>query len=367
MSFSPRRFAPTALAALLALSFTAGCNKEKTPAATPSAAATPAAQGEPSPDTVVATYGNEKITFGQLNERLKEPLANMESEYRKQKQQMREQGLEGMITERLVQSEAKKRNVTEEQLIKSEVEDKAPVPSDAEVKKLFDQAQSGGQLPPGTTLEQVKPQIVSFLQQGKKRELAQAFFEKLRKDNNVQVTLPKPPVERKEVAATGPARGPENAPITMVEFSDFQCPFCGRAVGTVEQVMQAYPDKIRLVFRQFPLEMHAQAPKAAEAALCANEQGKFWPYHDTLFKNQQALSVDDLKKHATSVGLDGKKFAECLDSGKMKATVDADQKAGTAVGVTGTPAFFINGVMLSGAQPLDEFKKVIDQELQAKK
>jgi protein-disulfide isomerase len=266
-----------------------------------------------------------------------------------------------------VQAEAKKRNLTEEQLVKAEVEDKAPTPSDAEVKKLFEQAQGGGQLPPGTTLEQVKPQIVNFLQQGKKRELAQAFFEKLRKDNNVQVTLPKPPVERKEVAATGPSRGPENAPITMVEFSDFQCPFCTRAVGTVEQVMQAYPDKIRLVFRQFPLEMHKEAPKAAEAALCANEQGKFWEYHDTLFQNQQALQVEDLRKYATNLKLDEKKFGECLASGKMAATVKADMEAGAKVGVSGTPAFFINGVMLSGAQPFEEFKKVIDAELQAKK
>jgi protein-disulfide isomerase len=247
------------------------------------------------------------------------------------------------------------------------VEDKAPTPSDADVKKLFDQAQSGGQLPPGTTLEQVKPQIINFLQQGKKRELAQAYFAKLRSDANVQVTLPKPPVERKEVAATGPSRGPDSAPITLVEFSDFQCPFCSRAVGTVEQVMKAYPDKVRLVFRQFPLEMHKDAPKAAEAALCANEQGKFWEYHDTLFQNQQALSVDDLKKHAGAVSLDAKKFGECLDSGKMAATVKADFEAGSKVGVTGTPAFFINGVMLSGAQPFEEFKKVIDEELQAKK
>ena len=360
------RIAASALAVFLALSLTAGCNKEKTPAATSATGAASATPGEPAPDTVVATYGNEKITFAQLNERLKEPLANMESEYAKQKQQLREQGLEGMITEKLVETEAKKRNLTEEQLIKAEVEDKAPVPSDAEVKKLYEQAEKGGQLPPGTTLEQVRPQIVSFLQQGKKRELAQAFFAKLRTDANVKVTLPKPPVERKEVAATGPSRGPQNAPITLVEFSDFQCPFCTRAVGTVEQVMKAYPDQVRLVFRQFPLEMHKEAPKAAEAALCANEQGKFWEYHDVLFQNQQALAVESLKTHAANLKLDTKKFNECLDSGKMAATVKADMEAGSKVGVTGTPAFFINGVMLSGAQPFEEFKKIIDEELQAK-
>ena len=125
-------------------------------------------------------------------------------------------------------------------------------------------------------------------------------------------------------------------------------------------------DKIRLVFRQFPLEMHKEAPKAAEAALCANEQGKFWEYHDTLFQNQQALSVENLKTYAGNLKLDTKKFNECLASGKMAATVKADMEAGAKVGVSGTPAFFINGVMLSGAQPFEEFKKVIDEELQGK-
>ena len=361
-----KRTSSTLTAVFLAASLLSGCNKENTPAAGAKATSTTAsAPGEPSADTVVATYGDgQKITYGELNEKLKEPLANLE----RQKHQTRKQGLEGLVVERLVEAEAKKRNLTNDQLVKAEVDDKVPQPPEEELKKMYDDAK--GRLPPGTKYEQVKPQILEFVTGSKKQERAREFFTSLKNSGNVKLTLPeppRPPAERKEVAATGPARGPESAPVTIVEFSDFQCPYCSRAIGTVEEVMKAYPDKVRLVFRQFPLDFHKQAPKAAEAALCAQEQGKFWEYHDTLFANQNALEVDKLKEHAKKVGLDQARFDKCLDSGAQAATVTADREAGMKVGVNGTPAFFINGILLSGALPFDEFKSVIDAELQAKK
>ncbi len=357
------RSTSTLLAGLLAASLFSGCNKEKAPA-TAGAPTTSASATEPAADTVVATFGDgQKITFGELNERIKEPLANLE----KQKFQTRKQGLDGFVVEKLVKAEAAKRNLTEEQLVKAEVDDKIPQPPEAEIQKLYDEAKE--RLPPGTTFEQVKPQIVDFLTGSKKQERAREYFAELKKNANVQITLPeppRPPAERKEVAATGPSRGPDSAPITIVEFSDFQCPFCSRAVKTVDEVLKAYPDKVKLVFRQFPLDFHKEAPKAAEASLCAQDQNKFWEYHDALFANQQALKVEDLKAHAKKVGLDSAKFDQCLDSGEKAAVVKADQEAGSKVGVTGTPAFFINGILLSGAQPFDEFKSVIDNELKAK-
>jgi protein-disulfide isomerase len=127
--------------------------------------------------------------------------------------------------------------------------------------------------------------------------------------------------------------------------------------------MEKYAGKVRLVFRHYPLPMHSHAPKAAEASACAEDQGKFWEMHKQLFANQQKLSIEDLKAHAAAVGLDAGKFAECLDTSKNKAKVDADQKAGSDLGVNGTPAFFINGKLISGAQPLSEFAKIIDAEL----
>ena len=127
--------------------------------------------------------------------------------------------------------------------------------------------------------------------------------------------------------------------------------------------MQQYAGKVKLVFRQFPLPIHQQAEKAAEASLCAADQGKFWELHDMMFKNQKKLDVSDIKTYAASAGLDGTKFSQCLDSGEKKKQVDSDIEAGQAAGVNGTPAFFINGVFLNGALPIEEFKKVIDPEL----
>jgi len=154
--------------------------------------------------------------------------------------------------------------------------------------------------------------------------------------------------------------------VTIIEFSDFQCPFCFRAAPTVRQVLATYGDKIRLVYRHYPIPGHPQARPAAEASACAAEQGKFWEFHDRLFADQSKLSAADLKQDAAAIGLDAAKFDSCVTSGKYKADVDADIQAGEAAGVNGTPAFFVNGRLLSGAQPFESFKRVIDEELQLK-
>jgi protein-disulfide isomerase len=317
-----------------------------------------AAGSELSPDAVVATYGTgQKITAKELDEKAADQLQQLETK----KFQIRRQTLEQMVVEKLLDAEAAKRGMTQEAYLKSEIDDKIPKPSEEEMKGLFEQ--NSAQLPPGATFEEYKDRISEFMVQPKKQERARQLFDDLKKTANIDIKLQEPRPPRKTVEAKGPSRGPENAKVTIVEFSDFQCPFCSRAHDTVEQVMQTYAGKVRLVFRQFPLEFHKNAPKAAEAALCANEQGKFWEYHDVLFKNQQKLEVPDLKEHAGTLGLDGAKFGQCLDSGKFTAGVKEDQAAGQKVGVNGTPAFFINGVFLSGAQPFEEFKKVIDEEL----
>src|SRR5262252_3085499 len=155
-----------------------------------------------------------------------------------------------------------------------------------------------------------------------------------------------------------PVKGPTNAKVTLVAFSDFQCPFCSRAVPTLKQVEDEYKGKIRIAFKQMPLPFHDKAHLAAEAALAANEQGKFWQYHDKLFANQQALDRPSLEKYAEELGLNMTKFRAALDSGRYKDKVDQDAKEGAAVGATGTPTFFINGSRLVGAQPVDSFKAV---------
>jgi protein-disulfide isomerase len=363
MSMRPSRFV---LAALLAASFVAGCNKQTSPATSPTTATSAAgAQCDLPPDQVVGTFkvdgAEQKITYGELTARIGAPLADLE----KRKQDLLKRGLDGYVVEKLVQAEAKKRGMAnEDALLKAEVEDKVAQPSDADIQKIYDGAKAAGQVPAEVTLEQVKPEIVKMLTEQAKRDKAQAYFAELKSKADVQNMLPE---KRTQVEATGPSKGPESAPVTIVEFSDFQCPFCGKARSTVEDVVKQYGDKVRLVFRHYPLPFHENAPKAAEAAACAQDQGKFWEMHDKMFSNQQALKVDDLKKYAADLGMDAARFNECLDSGKKKDLIEKDKAAGEKAGVSGTPAFFINGVALSGAVPIDDFKSVIDSELKKKK
>src|SRR3989344_1230452 len=160
--------------------------------------------------------------------------------------------------------------------------------------------------------------------------------------------------------------GEENAPVTIVEFSDYQCPFCERFyLQTLDQLKKEYIDtgKVKLVYRDFPLDFHPNAQKAAEAAECAGEQNKYFQMHDKLFENQVALDTDDLKKYAKDIGLNTAQFNTCLDTGKMASEVESDYQEGVNYGVSGTPAFFINGKLIEGAQPFSVFKQAIDAEL----
>ncbi len=160
--------------------------------------------------------------------------------------------------------------------------------------------------------------------------------------------------------------GKEDAPVTMVEFSDYECPFCGRHFSeTYPQIKKDYIDtgKVKLVFRDFPLSFHPNAQKAAEAAECAGEQGKYYEMHDKLFSNQQALDVASLKAYAQQIGLKAADFNKCLDDGKMASEISKDASEGASYGVQGTPALFINGRLISGAQPYAAFKAAIDAEL----
>ena len=320
---------------------------------------TTAGTGAENADAVVAKWNGKTLTLKQVDEKAGDKLFELE----KNKYTLRSQVIDTTIFEELIKAEATKAGMTEEAWMKAQVDPKIKQPSDEDVQKVFAENQS--KMPPGATIEMMRPRIVDFLTQDQKGEVVRGIFDDLKKKAGVEVSLVEPRKPKIVVEAKGPARGPEGAKVTIVEFSDFQCPFCSRAHDTVEEVMQAYAGKVRLVFRHFPLEFHPNAPKAAEAAACAAEQGKFWEYHDVLFKNQQTLAVENLKEHATSVGLDGAKFTECLDSGRMAALVKIDTEAGKKAGVNGTPAFFINGNMISGAQPMEEFKKIIDEELKA--
>jgi protein-disulfide isomerase/Spy/CpxP family protein refolding chaperone len=313
------------------------------------------------PNTPVAKIGGQNVTAGELDELVKADLQQLDQQYQKQRHDLRRQALDALVTQRVVEAKAKAENVEPQALVRREVEKRVPEPSDEEIRAIYDRAKAGGQeLPP---LDQVKPDIARFIKSQKAQGVAGEYYEQLKKEANVEILLAEWEPPKVQVDTSGPAKGPANAPVTIVEFSDFECPFCVRAEPTVKQVLDTYGEKVRLVFKDFPLPNHTRAPKASEAAHCAGDQGKFWEMHEKLFAAGDKIDVPDLKAHAREVGLDGAKFDACLDSGEKAKLVQANRKAGEEAGVTGTPAFFVNGRLISGAQPFEEFKKIIDKEL----
>ncbi len=354
-SWSPMSIRKTFLAAAIVVA--AGCQAPRPPGQAQ-------AQKQQDPTTPVARISGQTITSGELDESVKKELAQLDQQYQEQRYQLRRQALENMLRKRAFEAKAKSKNMTTEELFNKDIADKIPDPSDAEVKALYDTAKaSGQQVPP---FDQVKGDIVKFIK-GKKAQGAIAdYYDGLKKEMGIELLLAPYEPPKVAVEAVGPSKGPDAAPVTIVEFSDFECPFCVRAEPTVKQLLDAYPGKIRLVYRDFPLPMHPHAPKAAEASHCAADQGKYWEMHEKLFANSQKLDVKDLKGYAKDLSLDSAKFDKCLDSGEKATVVEKNRKAGEEAGVSGTPAFFINGRMLSGAQPLDAFKSIVDQELKPK-
>jgi len=319
-------------------------------------------------DEVVATIDGQNVTMSQLEaeaesglDQIEAQLAQCERQAEASRYQALDAALQGMLRERMVAAEAAAAGQTPEEYLAAELESQVGEVTDADVEAFF--AENQARIPPGRTQEELAPQIRQFLAQQKRTEAEQAFYSNLEAKHQVRSTLEPP---RTEVAATGPAKGPESAPVTIVEFSDFECPFCSRVNPTLAQVRETYGDKVRIVFRQFPLAMHPNAQKAAEASLCAHDQGKFWEMHDAMFADQRNLGIPALKTKAETLSLDGEEFAQCLDSGEYADEVQADMQAGIAAGVNGTPAMFINGIPLSGAVPFENLAEVIDAELERK-
>ena len=315
-----------------------------------------AKEGPATKGTVLALVNGQPVTEPEVIKIAGEQLKNLEREYKRNRQTLLESTLQTAVQDRMLEAEAKQRNMTQAQLLGT-IKPKPVVDSDVDV--FYEQNKS--QIP--QPKEQVAPQIKAYLEQQAQLNARSDFFRVLETRYKVEMKLE--PL-REQVGANGPATGPVNAPVTIVEFSEFQCPFCARFNPTLQQVRAKYGDKVRIVFRQFPLPFHPFAQKAAEASLCANDQGKFWELHDAMFANQQALGVDQLKAKAAELKLDSGKFNACLDSGKHVAAIESDKREGEAVGVTGTPGMFINGRFLNGAVPLEPIAAIIDDELRRK-
>jgi protein-disulfide isomerase len=278
-----------------------------------------------------------------------------------QEYQIENSALERLIEKKLLEAEAKKRGITVDELWKQEVDSKVTEPTAGEVEAFYLGRREFGNRP----LAEVEAQVRAELKAAKSQKLRENFLKRLRDEAQVAVYLSPPRVE----VSYDPARlrGSADAPVTIVEFSDYQCPYCRKAEATLDEVLAKYPGEVSLAYRDFPLrQIHPQAEMAAEAARCAGEQGKFWEYHDRLLTDPPKLDKASLLEDARGLGLDADKFGACLESGKFKAQVDADSQAGSRLGVSGTPTFFINGIFMTGAQPAEAYEKVIDAELARK-
>ena len=319
---------------------------------------------QPAPNDVVATVGTTPITLAEVDERaLQQPTSDFGSVKLSQAlYSARRAALDDIVATKLFDAAAKAQGIERTALIEKEITSKIKEVTENEIADWYRANQGRVQ---GATLDQVRSPIRQYLTQERMQEVRAEYLAALKSKTAVRVSL-EPPRQR-FASNDSPARGSASAPIELIEFSDFQCPFCLRADPTVRQVLQTYGDKIRFVYRHYPLPNHPNARPAAEAAACAGDQGKFWAYHDRLFTNSSKLTDADLKQHAVELGLDAAKFNACVDSHATKARVEADMRAGEEAGVNGTPAFFINGRSLSGAQPYDAFKRIIDEELELKK
>lgn len=337
-----------------------GCSDRKEAVAAARSSSASYAANDATLPSVLATIDGQQVTMADVRARVGDDLDQLESRYRVSQHKLIETALQDILRERVIGAEAKKQGKTMDELMAAEIGGTLE-PSEVEIAAWYkeNQARVGGR-----SLDQIRPQIADYLREQRRKEAGEKLEARLDKERNVKVNLEPYRLPLNNEGA--PARGPANAAVTLVEFSDFQCPFCGRFFPTLKQVEQKYGDRVRIVYRQFPIpSLHPNAFKAAEASLCANDQGKFWDLHDLMFQEQNQLSVKDLKEKAGRLGLDQRKFDACLDSGRHTEQVQEDQKEGSRVGVTGTPALFLDGVAIEGgAVSYDVVSKLIDKELE---
>ena len=333
------------------------------PGPAPAALTAPAYADDPA--AVAGYWKGGSITYAEVTAPMKPELDQMLAEYLMGRYDAEIQATQEKMDEKILEAEAKKRSLGAlEDLLKAEINDKVGKPTDQEVAEAFQALQRKLR---GRSMEEARGDLEQAVTQKKQGERYAAFIAELRTAYGATVQLPFPAVPRTVVSADDdPSVGPADAAITIVQFAEFQCPYCGKARESVDQVMANYPGQVRFVFRDFPLEFHDKAIPAALAANCAGMQDKYWPVHDAFMADQQSLTEADLQRVAKAAALDLPAWEECRKNPAMVAEIQKDQADGAAVGVTGTPAFFINGVFLNGAQPYEKFKAIVDADLLAK-
>ena len=316
------------------------------------------------PDQVVAEVAGQPITLKEVDAKWEAFDSAERARVVQAMYQNRRNMLEQLVGDRLIENAAKAAGQTPQAFLAADSVTRLPAISEADIAQFYEQNKDRL---PGRTLDQLRGEIKPYLESRREQQARAMLVEELRTKNAVPVrVMLEPPRYTVPTAASDPVRGRTDAPITIVEFSDYQCPFCARVNPTLAKVRETYGDKVKIVFKDFPLPNHPEAPKASEAAHCAAEQKKYWEMHDAMFANQRTLQVPSLKQTARAIGLDGGAFDQCLDSGKYAATVREGKELGEKMGVNSTPTLYINGRALIGAVPFENFKAIIDEELARK-
>jgi predicted DsbA family dithiol-disulfide isomerase len=316
------------------------------------------ANGKVADDRVAVVIEGDSITVDEVDEFLKQSfLEELLQQPEEQIFEARERAIRNLIQKRIVDAEAEARGLTSEQLF-DEITQAAPVPTDEDLAAWYAENQARLR---GAQFADIKNDLRGFLTNERRGEAWQQFLTPRLEALSYEMVLEPP---RKELEPTRLVRGPVDAPITIMSFSDYQCPYCIRSEPVLAEVLARYPEQVRLIHRHFPLDnIHPYARPAAEAAMCADEQGRFWEYHDAIFARSGRLTDESVAEIGSELGLDLEAFGTCVEERRYAEFVSDDMEAGRSAGVTGTPAFFINGIPLKGARDADQLSRVIEAEL----
>ena len=300
--------------------------------------------------TVVAEVGGVKVTLAELEQQESAKLLSAHYQY----YQAQNKALEDLIDKKVLEQKATSENLTVDQLIDRDIKSQVKDPTEDQMKVYYEGLETD------QPYEAVRDKIIEKIRQLRTDKARAAYVKALRAQTTVTIVLA-PPCANVDVA-DAQVLGPKSAQIKLVEFADYECPYCQRVAADVKKLKADFGDKVAFTYKDFPLPMHARAEKAAEAARCASKQNKYWEFHDELFHSKE-LDVDQLKAQARALKLDSEQFDKCLDSGEEVAAVERDRKEGLRLGISGTPSFFVNGHYLSGALDYAALRQVVEQQL----
>jgi protein-disulfide isomerase len=305
------------------------------------------------PSDVVSVINGEKITRAEMQDkvggRLLQPRYDL--------YQAEQKALDEFIAQRLLEIEARRQNLTVDELLKREVNSKVADPTEDQLRAVYEVTNAASQ-----PFDTVKDKLLEFVRTARQTKARIAYIDALRAKSDVLILLAPP---RTEVAVgDAPRSGPANAPVQLVEFADYECPYCIKVYPIVKKLKEEFGDRVSFVFKNLPLPMHAHAQKAAEGALCAAAQNKFWDYYNRLFTSTN-LDVPAQKQFASELKLDTGKFDLCLDSGAQVAAVQKDAAEAQKLGLSATPSFFLNGHFFTGAVDYNSLRQMVLQELSA--